>query len=248
VAGCNERPKKTEKDEILAYIGITMAKPMAEIARVMEKKHGVNIIITQGGSEDLYQSLETARKGDLYLPGSAFYREKHLADGLLGDFVLVGYNQAAFMVAKGNPKNVLGTIDQVLRDDLAIVICNPQSGSIGRESKRILSTGGLFEKAFNRAEYLTTDSRNLNKALRNGDADLIINWRATAFFDENRPAMDVIDLPPEQATPKKLLLNLLTFSRNPEVARDMMAYSASPEGQAIFRKYGLLDASGNSEK
>jgi molybdate transport system substrate-binding protein len=87
VASCDDRPENTEKKEILAYIGITMAKPMAEIATIMEKRRGVSVIITQGGSEDLYQSLKTARKGDLYLPGSASYREKHLSDGLLGDFV-----------------------------------------------------------------------------------------------------------------------------------------------------------------
>ena len=186
VGGCDSKPEQAGKAEILAYIGITMAKPMAEIAAVMEKKHGVSVIITQGGSEDLYQSLKMARKGDLYMPGSSSYRERHLSEGLLGEFVMVGYNQAAFLVAKGNPKEVTGDIDQILREDLALVICNPESGSIGRETKRILTEVGSYDEVFEGAEFLTTDSRNLNNALRNGDADLIINWRATAFFNKNR--------------------------------------------------------------
>jgi len=248
VAACDNQPEQDQKKEILAYIGITMAKPMAEIARAIEKKHGVSVIITQGGSEDLYQSLKAAQKGDLYMPGSASYREKHLSEGLLGEFVEVGYNQASFLVAKGNPKGVTGDIEQVLRDDLDLVICNPDSGSIGRETKRILTQAGIYKDAFEGAEFLTTDSRNLNNAMRNGDADLIINWRATAFFDNNRPIIDVIDLPPDLATPKKLQLSLLTFSAHPDIARKMMAFTASPQGQAIFRKYGFIDAEGKSER
>ncbi|MEN8165004.1 MAG: substrate-binding domain-containing protein [Acidobacteriota bacterium] len=246
VLSCGNDPEQNEKKEILAYVGITMAKPMAEITKAVEEKSGVSIIITQGGSQDLYQSLMTAQQGDLYLPGSASYREENYSDGLLGNFVLVGYNQAAFMVAKENPKGVTADIEQILRDDLAIVLCNPESGSIGRETKKILSAAGIFEEAFERAEYLTTDSRNLSKALRDGDADLVINWRSSAFFDENRPVMEVVDLAPELAEPNELLLNLLTFSKYPEIAREVMAYSVSPEGQAIFRKFGFLDASGNS--
>lgn len=248
VAACDDAPAPEAKKEVLAYIGITMAKPMAEIAGIIEKRHGVKVIITQGGSEDLYQSLKAAKKGDLYMPGSASYRKRHLEEGLLEDYVSVGFNQAALMVAKGNPKGVGADLAEMLRDDLAIVICNPDSGSIGRETKKILSKAGLFDAAFARSEYLTTDSRNLNKALRTGDADLILNWRATAFFEENRPEMDVIDLPPEMAKPKELQLNLLTFSKHPDIAKTIMDFTASPEGQAIFRRYGFLDATGKGEK
>ena len=245
LAGACDDPAPAEKPkEILAYIGITMAKPMAEIAAIVEERTGAKVIITQGGSEDLYQSLKTSRQGDLYMPGSASYRERHVEEGLLGEFVHVGFNQAAFLVAKGNPKAVSADPAQVLRSDLSIVVCNPESGSIGRETKRILSEANVFDRAFERAQYLTTDSRNLNKALRNGEADLIINWRATAFFSENRPAMDIVDFAPEVAQPKKLLLNLLPFSRNKDIAREVMAVAASSEGQAIFRKYGFLDAKG----
>ncbi len=244
---CDPAPAEKPK-EILAYIGITMAKPMAEIAAIVEERTGAKVIITQGGSEDLYQSLKASRQGDLYMPGSASYRDRHADEGLLDDFVHVGYNQAAFLVAKGNPKAVSGDPTQVLRRDLSIVVCNPESGSIGRETQRILSEANVFDRAFERAQYLTTDSRNLNKALRNGEADLIVNWRATAFFSENRPAMDVVDFAPDVAQPKKLLLNLLSFSRNKDIAKEVMAVAVSSEGQAIFRKCGFLDAKGIGTK
>jgi molybdate transport system substrate-binding protein len=68
-----------------------------------------------------------------------------------------------------------------------------------------------------------------------------MNWRATGFFTDNAAAMDVIDLDPKLAKPQALLLNLLTFSKNKDLARRLISYAAGEEGQAIFRKYGFLD-------
>ena len=243
LAGCGGGEPPAAPKEMLLYCGITMAHPMSEIAREFEKSHNVKITISQGGSEDLYQSLKSSAKGDLYLPGSASYRKRHLEEGLLGEFVHIGYNQASLVVPKGNPKGLTADLNQLTDKELAVVICNPESGSIGRETKRILEGRNIYQEVLDNSAYLTTDSRNLNRALKQGDADVIINWRATAFFEENREVMDVIDLDPTQAKPKKLLLNLLTFSRNPELAREFMQLAASETGQAIFRKYGFIDNS-----
>ena len=76
--------------ELLIYCGITMVRPISEIAQNFEKAERVKVRISQGGSEDLYQSAKQSKQGDLYLPGEPSYRELYLAEGLLGDFVTVG--------------------------------------------------------------------------------------------------------------------------------------------------------------
>jgi len=233
--------------ELLIYCGITMAHPITEMARNLENKLGVKISVSQGGSEDLYQSLKASRKGDIYLPGSESYRKNHLEEGLLGEAVHIGFNQAAIVVKKGNPKQVIADPKQLERKDLNVVICNPDSGSIGRETKKILSRQKIFDNVLHNTVYLTTDSRNLNYALKQGDADVTINWKATAFFDENRDHLQALDIDPQIAIPKRLVLNQLTFSKQPEVARAFMDYAASPEGQEIMRRWGFLDAAGNKE-
>lgn len=242
LTGCDSTTP-IEKPELLIYCGITMAHPISEIAALVEKEKNVKITISQGGSEDLYRSLSASRKGDLYLPGSASYRERHLKEGLLGDFVHVGYNQAALIVKKGNPRGLNNDLKNLISKDIAVVIGYAETGSIGRETKRILENTGIYKDVLKNVVYLTTDSRNLNRAVREGDADVIINWRATAFFKENEPHMEVIDLSPSQAKPKKLLLNQLAFSKYPVIGRYFMDVAASEKGQAIFRKYGFLDNS-----
>jgi molybdate transport system substrate-binding protein len=232
---------QADKSEMLIYCGITMVRPMTEIAQAFEKKETVKVTLAQGGSEDLYQSAKKSGVGDLYLPGEPTYRDKYLPEGLLGEFQTVGYNQMAIMVAKGNPHKVKGDARELLRKDLAVSIGNAISGSVGKETKDILDELKIYQKVVAAAVFLAPDSRGLNNALKKGEVDAVMNWRATGFFADNIGALEVIDLDPKLAKPQALLLNLLTFSKQKELARRFIAFSASAEGQAIFRKYGFLD-------
>ena len=238
---CDSKTTQAVKPQLLIYCGITMAHPIKDIAAIIEKEKNVNILISQGGSEDLYKSLATSHKGDLYLPGSASYRERHLSEGLLGEAAFVGYNQASFLVKKGNPKNITADLNQLLRKDLSVIIGNSKTGSIGRETKRILDKQGIYQQVLDNAVFVTTDSRNLNKALRDGDADVILNWKATGYFNENKPYMDVINLDKKLAVPKELLINMLTFSKHPEISQYFIDLATSEQGQAIFKGYGFLE-------
>lgn len=230
-----------EHAEMLIYCGITMIRPMTEIARLFEQRENVKITLAQGGSEDLYQSLKKSGQGDLYLPGEPSYHSKYLPEGLFGEHVTVGYNQLALVVRKGNPKNVKGDPKELLRRDLLVLIGSPESGSVGKETKDVLEAAGIYQKVVDVALYLAPDSRVLNNAMKRGEADLLLNWRATATFPDNAPMVDVVDLSPRLAKPQALILTLLNFSKNKALTRRFMAYAAGDEGQAVFRKWGFLD-------
>lgn len=243
ISGCSNSEKQGDvKKEMLIYCGITMIRPMKEIAANFEKENNCKITITQGGSEDLYQSLAYSKVGELYLPGSQSYRIKHIDDGFLTDYVELGYNQAALIVQKGNPKNIPADVKILADGNYAAVIGNPESCSIGKQSKKILTKQGIFDDVVNNVILIAADSRTMNKTIVDSSADLILNWGATAFFDENREHMDRLVLPDSIAPKKKLQLSLLSFARNPELARKFMTYAASVEGQEVFHKYGFLDS------
>lgn len=239
----NSAVAEPARPELLVYCGITMVRPMGEIAHLFEARENVKVTMAQGGSEDLYQSAKK-RGGDLYLPGEPSYRQKHLAEGLLGDYVTVGYNQMAMMVQKGNPKQVKPDPRELLRRDLTVILGNAESGSVGNESKEILDRLGIYAKVVRAAAFLAPDSRSLSKAMRQHEADLTMNWRATGYAPDNLGALDMIDLDPKLAKPQALMLTLLTSSHQTELARRFMALAAGPEGQALFRKHGFLEAKG----
>ncbi len=238
---CDTNQALNAQKELLIYCGITMVKPIKELATIIEKKENIKVHISQGGSQDLYNSLKLSKVGDLYLPGSASYRKKNLAAGLLTDYQLVGYNQASYLVKKGNPKNISPDFNQLLRKDISLGLCNPESGSIGRETQKILDKQSFYNAVLANVILLNSDSRTLNNSLKTGKVDLIINWRATAFFKNNRQLIDIIDLPATIAKPKALQLNLLSFSQHPKLAKQFMALVASDKGQEVFRQHGFLD-------
>ena len=215
-------PVKAQEQQLLIYCGITMVRPVTELSRLFETRENIRVTISQGGSEDLYQSAKKSRIGDLYLPGEPSYRGKHQAEGLLGDYKVVGYNQMALFVQKGNPKRLKGDANELLRKDLTIIIGNAESGSVGQETKTMLDNLGIL-------------------AMKRGEADATLNWRATAFFPDNATHVEAINLDPKVAKPQALLLIQLTFSKNPVLSRKFVDFIASEEGQAIFRKHGFLD-------
>lgn len=232
-----------QKPQLLIYCGITMVKPIKEIAKIIEEKYDCEIKISQGGSKDLYDSLKYSKVGDLYLPGSDSYRINNLKDGFLLDEAYVGYNQAALFVQKKNPLKVQG-IEDLLNPNLGVILCDPKSGSIGKMTEKILKNHkgeDFFFEAYNNVIVIGTDSRNLNKALIDKEADLAINWRATAFWPENKDHIDIIDLDEKIAPKQRLVINLLSFSKHPDIAKAFMRYAQSIQGQEIMKKYGFLD-------
>ena len=238
--GCGEIEKEKKK-ELLIYCGITMIRPMAEIATIIEKQENCKIIITKGGSGNLLRSIKINKVGDLYLPGSDSYIKTCLADNIVTETVFVGYNKAAIMVQKGNPKGITAELNNLTKKDYYVVICNPDSGSIGKETKKILGKKGIFEAVLGNTRDLTTDSKKLVSVLKNKEADIVINWYATSVWPENAPYVDVLPISSEYAVKKKLVVGLLKTSRHPEIARRFMGYAASGKGRELFKKYGLYN-------
>ena len=236
-------PSSANSSNLLIYCGITMVRPITDIARLFEKQEKVTIAIAQGGSEDLYQSARKSRQGDLYLPGEPAFRIKHQPEGLLGDYVNLGYNQMAMLVQKGNPKKVKPDLKELLRKDLAVVLGSSESGSVGVESRRVLTKAGIYDKVAARATQMLPDSRSIMQAVRRNVADVTLSWRATGYFPDNAAYVDVLDLPPAIAPPHELQLTMLTFSANKVLARKYMDFAAGPQGQAIFRRYGFVSVS-----
>lgn len=240
---CNSQDhnEPEKKKEMLIYCGITMIKPILEIAELIEANEDIDIIITKDGSGNLMKSMLYSKTGDLYLPGSDKYYQMLDNDhpGVVLDKVLVGYNKAVIMVQKGNPLGMTGDLNELTKKEFAVVIGNPGSGSIGKETQSILEKKGIYATALKNSMKLSTDSKDLVKLLINKEADIVINWYAVSTWDENKDYMDVIEINPDFAKEKKLVLGLLKYSQNKETARKFMVLASSEKGQAIFKKHGF---------
>ena len=93
--------------------------------------------------------------------GSDSYIKTRLSDGLVSETAHVGYNKAALMVQKGNPKDLDSNLDNLKNPRYYVVIGNPDSGGIGKETQKILDKKGIFKDVAQNARKLTTDSKGL---------------------------------------------------------------------------------------
>ncbi len=88
---------------------------------------------------------------------------------------------------------------------------------------------------------MTIDSKDLILAIKNDEADIVVNWYAPYTWDDNKDYIDIINIDKEYAKHKKLYLSLLTYSKYPDIAKKIMEYAKSKEGKNIFKKYGLAN-------
>ncbi len=230
-----------DKPQLLLYCGITMYQPIKKISNLIEKKYHCKINIIQGGSKDLYDSIKFSKMGDIFLPGSESYVKQCEKDKIIMDKRLVGYNQAAIFIQKDNPKNIKG-LDDLLREDISTILCDPQSGSIGAMTEKILKKfkgEDFFNKAYAKAVEIGTDSRNLNSVLIDKQADMTINWIATAYWKENRKFIDIIKLDDKLAPKQKLVISILKFTKYPDIAKAIIEYASSKNGMKIMKGYGF---------
>lgn len=232
-------PTPAPQKELLIYCGITMYRPMREIADIIEVQENIKVIIIKGGSGNLLRSIEINGVGDLYLPGSASYIESAKEKDLIDRVELVGYNRAALMVQEGNPLNISANLENLINPDYYLVIGNPESGSIGKETRQVLEQEGLYEDVLQNAHELTTDSKDLVSALVEQRADIVVNWYAVSTWGDNATYMDVLPLPTNFFPVKELFLAKLSTAKEPELADIFMNYAITEEGQAIFEKYGF---------
>ncbi len=236
---CSKKQTSPKKKELLIYCGTTMIKPIMEIKKIIEKENDCTILVTKGGSGNLLKSLKINNIGDLYFPGSDSYIKQCEKEQLISDTAFVGYNKIAIMVQKGNPKNISSDLNNFKRKDLVVVIGNPESGSIGKETQRVFIKKGIYKEVTKNAYLLTTDSKKLFQVLKDKKADIVMNWYSAAFVENHKKYLTVLEIDDKFVRKKKLVIGLLKTSKYPEIAKRFMEYAQSPAGKDIFRKYGF---------
>jgi len=242
--GCDSNKKYKNQQfnqNITIYSGVTMIKPLQVLTQIYQKKHpNVQFNIISGASGYLLKSLLKLKTGDIYFPGSNSYRIKNQSLGIFKESIFVGYNRIAMIVKKGNPKNLTSNLNYLVNPNYSVVLASPDSGSIGKASYKLLKSAGLLEMVYQNITYFTTDSARLNNAIIKNEADVVLNWYATSQWPEYKNRVQAILLETKKFPPKKLELNLLSYSKKPQKTLDFMKFCGSKTGLKTFYNYGFL--------
>ncbi len=125
--------------ELLIFAGAASKPPTEEAAKAFEKKTGVKVYLTFGGSGFVLSQMTLAKQGDLYLPGSLDFMEIAKKKGIvyLETEKYVVYLVAAINVQKGNPKGIK-TLGDLTKPGLRVAIANPEGVCVGLYAVKII--------------------------------------------------------------------------------------------------------------
>ncbi|MGQ9499894.1 MAG: molybdate ABC transporter substrate-binding protein [Dissulfurimicrobium sp.] len=230
-------------ERLMVFAGSASKPPTEEVAKAFEKKTGVKVDISFGGSGTVLSQMMLAKEGDIYFPGSSDYMELAKRKGAVfpeTEKVAV-YLVPAINVQKGNPKGI-HSLKDLTRHGLKVAIANPESVCVGAYAVEIIekSFTPQEKEAFKKNLINYTESCDKTAtAISLKMADAVIGWRVFQYWDPER--IETIPLKKEDIVRVGYIpIAISKFTKNRELAQRFIDFILSDEGKAIFRKYNYL--------
>ena len=224
---------------ITVFCGSASKPAMEEAAVAFEEESGIQVFLNFGGSGTMLSQMQVSQSGDLYIPGSPDYMQIATADDVVDvDTVcIVSYLVPAILVQAGNPGNIRQLSD-LAREGIEVGIGNPEVVCVGLYAYEIFEYNSLLEEI---EPNIVTHAESCSKtatlvALKSVDA--ILGWRVFSEWHDN---VDVVYLEPQQIPRLSYIPGAVSrFADDTRSAQRFLDFLVSPDGQAIFGKWGYI--------
>ncbi len=237
-AQSNQSNRRQPAKELLVFAGAANMPPLTEAARLYEKRYGVKVRLTFGGSGVVLSQMKLTRKGDVYVPGSDDYMDKALKEGLIDpkSVRVICWLTPAIIVPKGNPKGIK-SLQDLTKPGIRVGIAAPGSVCLGDVAKEILEQTGLWEKIRPNIVVEAKDCADLAVQLKLGLVDAIIGWDVFVYWYPDTP-MDIVPIPPEVLQVRHIPAGVTVFAWDKKEAQRFVNFLASNEGKACYARCG----------
>ncbi len=218
---------------ILVHCGNSMRPATEVIAAEFQRRTGIAVHLSFGGSAELLSIIDLGREGDLYIchdPYAEILRGKEL----LAEAATVGALIPIIVVPPENPLGIQ-SYRELLVPGRRVAMPDARFATAGRLVREALQT--LDQEAALEAN-LVMEGRGHNEvalAVLNGQADAGIVWRFIAHFYWGRlKRLDLgLHIPPTRVT-----LCQLTTAKDVAAARQFMELALDDFGRRVFVYHG----------
>jgi molybdenum ABC transporter molybdate-binding protein len=226
--------------ELVLFCAAGLAKPVEEICTRYEQEYGTRVIINPAGSGTLLSQLRlTPERVDLFLAAEESFIDDARRKGLIAEVLPVIRQQVTLAVSPGSRRKVSGWQD-LLRDDVRLVVPNPELAAVGRAAKRALEPGGHWAALLSRRQRpgaqlsLVGTVTEAAQAVKIGAADAAVVWDVTA----RQFGLETVAVPELQARgPDQALLGVVAACSRPTAALHFARYlTARDRGQLAFQQ------------
>ncbi len=225
---------------ITAFVGSASQPVMQEAAAAFQKKTGIQVFLNFGGSGTMLSQMTIAKQGDLYIPGSPDYMAKAEAQGAVDPATIqrLAYLVPAIIVPKGNPAGIQSLAD-LAKPGVTVGIGEPSSVCIGLYAVEVMDYNGMLASIEPNIVVHASSCSQTAALVAMKSVDAIIGWRVFGSWDPD--TTDVVLLGTDQLPRIAYIPGAVsTYSKDTKDARAFLDYLASPDGQAIFARWGYL--------
>ncbi len=248
LVGCRQRLANNHHyiegpPELIIYCENGMVAPVMEITAWFESHYKCIIRIQNGNARDLTGQIIQSGKGDIFIPDSYYGLQQLRMDAgqIILDSIFLGTNSLILIVPPGNPEMVNGSLCALINNNHVVMIANPESSSLGHETRNLLEQDNLYHQVIANVSQLAPDSRRLIRSVNSNEATLAIDWRSSYLTNHHYTLVDTISLHSAYQSPR-VYASILKHTENPGLAYSFMAFLSSPQGIELFAKYGITRA------
>lgn len=237
---------------VVFYCAAGMRLPVETILERYEEEYDYGVRREYGGSGELLAKLNV-EKGDplasLYLAADDSYIEEASKLGLIIEAISIARMKPVLAVPKKNEKNVRG-LDDLLREDVKVVLANPEIAAIGRTARKLLREIGEWAALEKRSQGLRgtlsmvgTVTEVANN-LKIGTADAGIVWDATVV---QYPELKVVPVALLEKGTQDVTIAVVQGCPRPQAARHLARYLAARDrGLEVFDEMGWKAVEGET--
>ncbi|MBI3435318.1 MAG: substrate-binding domain-containing protein [Proteobacteria bacterium] len=209
-----------------------------------------------------YGGKDYAISPDVYASVNLGHLKQLKAANRMSTYGIYMHNEMQLMVAKGNPKKIMG-IKDLARNDVRTSMPNPvNEGIMQFYGRKVLERHGLWAtisggkdcyscQTTERNWFTSVHHRETPDRIRDGKSDTGIVWK-TEILEALRSGakVDAVELPPEDSLRNEVsyAIGALTDGRNKANADKYLAFLATPAAQSAYAKHGFVNAGADELK
>ncbi len=202
-------------------------------------------------------NLRIDTRPDIYTAGKKRIGEIQRQKHWFGRTYDYADNKLAIMVPAGNPRQVHG-IPDLGRPEVRVSMPNPKFEGIARQIEALYRKAGgdaldqaiMLTKVRDGSTVLTQiHHRQSPLNILEGRADAAPVWYTEAYFQQqvlHRP-VETVEIPVAMNSRVTYTAAELRAAPHPRAARDFLTFLATPQAQAVYRKYGFEPPAGEAQ-
>ncbi len=230
-------------DTIFVYCAANMRKAVEAAAEDYEKEFGIQIELDIDGSGTLLGKIgeekaseKKVKRGDLYLAADQSYIAEARKRGLVVEEFPLARMRPVIAVRRGNPKSIRG-IQDLLRDEVEVAICNPEQAAVGRTARKALQEAKIWDKVAERVEVMKPKVTDLANDVTLGSVDAAVVWDSTVAMYEK---LEAIRVPEFDARVMNVTIAVTSYTASPPSALRFARFlSSSDRGLPHFKSFGF---------